>query len=59
MFMTLSNILIAVDTVFLILSSSSVPLIIWFARFTEPRLQTAISSLALVFNVISVQRFEE
>jgi hypothetical protein len=29
----------------------------WFGRFTEPRLQTAISSL-LVFKVISVHRFE-
>ena len=59
MFITLSSILIAVETVCLTFSSSSFPSCMWLARFTEPRLHTAISLSALVFNVISVHRFDE
>ena len=58
MLITLSNILIAVETVCFTFSSSRAPSFMCLAKFTEPRLQTAISS-ALVFKVISVQRLDE
>jgi len=46
-----------IATVSLISSSSSLPSFICFARFTDPKLHTAVS-LSEVFRVISVQRFE-
>ena len=48
---------IAVRTVFCSLTWSNLPSFMWAGMFTEPRLQTAISS-ALVLRVISVHRFE-
>jgi hypothetical protein len=56
--MTLSNILIAVVTVFSSFSISNLPSFICAAKLTEPKLQTAIS-LSEVFKVISVHKFEE
>ena len=58
MSITLSSIRIAVRTVPLSLSRFSSPFSMCCGKFTEPRLQTAISS-ELVFNVISVQRLDE
>src|SRR5580765_5393865 len=57
MSITLSSIRIAVATVALSLSWSSLPSLIWAARLIEPRLQTAISE-AEVLRVISVHRLE-
>ena len=56
---TLSSMRIAVVTVAFIFSSSNFPSNICCLRFTEPRLQTAISSPATVLSVISVQRLDE
>src|SRR3989338_9996246 len=55
--MTLSSIRIAVDTVLCTSAWLSFASLTWSARFTEPRLHTAVSSLD-VLSVISVQRFE-
>jgi hypothetical protein len=58
MSMTLSSIRIAVATVLASPSRSSPFSVTWFARLTEPRLQTATSSFD-VLSVISVHRFDE
>jgi hypothetical protein len=58
MSMTLSSMRTAVRTVFFSFFRSSSPSTMCAARFTEPRLHTATSSLE-VFSVISVHRFDE
>src|SRR5690625_2177215 len=57
--MTLSSMRMAVRMALRRRSTSRAPLWMCCGRFTEPRLQTAISLPAEVLRVISVQRFEE
>jgi hypothetical protein len=58
MSITLSSMRMAVFTVLRSLSWSILPSLMCWTRFTEPRLQTAVS-VSLVLSVISVHRLDE